>query len=311
MNLKDKVNYLVCPVCGEDLILLGNESIRCSRCSNSYSITNGIFRMLEKTDDEDVKLSLEKWDSLYRTKQRKETHMENLEEYRKLYFSDLFEQFTEFKSFDDTTVYLELGCGPFYLGNLLAKDAKVVIGVDFSYAGLELADELFKQNGIENYILVQGNVLEMPIKKDSIDFIYGGGVIEHFKDTSKCLDELYGVLDHGGVSFNTVPYLNLGTLTYRQLWGNIPNIPFLKPLFEFLHLRVLKGKHMIFGYEMSFLGSTLKKVHEGSGFKNVVVDRFRVALMFKFLPTFFRRPMKWLAQNCRLFWPMVKVIGVK
>ena len=158
---------------------------------------------------------------------------------------------------------------------------------------------------------MQGNVLKMPIKRDSIDFVYGGGVIEHFKDTQKSVDEIYRVLKPRGVSFNTVPYLNLGSLTYRQIWGNIPNLPVLKQIFEFVHIKLLRGRYMVFGYELSFLGSTLRKIHKKLGFRNVTVSKFKIALVFEFLPAFFRKPMKWLAQNCRLFWPMIKVIGVK
>ena len=52
---------------------------------------------------------------------------------------------------------------------------------------------------------------------------------------------------------------------------------------------MLKRKHMIFGYELSFLNSTLKKIHKKAGFEKIEVGKFR----------------------CRLFWPMIKVTAKK
>ena len=41
---------------------------------------------------------------------------------------------------------------------------------------------------------------------------------------------------------------------------------------------------MIFGYEMSFLGPTLKRIHKKAGFKKVKVGKFNVKLTFDFVP---------------------------
>ena len=51
---------------------------------------------------------------------------------------------------------------------------------------------------------------------------------------------------------NTVPYLSLGALTYRQLWGNIPAVPGLRQAAELVHLRLLRSRHLRFGYERSY-----------------------------------------------------------
>lgn len=135
-------------------------------------------------------------------------------------------------------------------------------------------------------------------------------MIEHFKYTRACLEELYRVLQKGGVSFNTVPCLGLGTL-YRQVCGNIPDFPVLKQLAELIHIRLLGGKHMRFGYELSFSGRTMKALHYGAGFADTRVDKFDVELKFEYVPRFLARPFTWLANNYRLFWPMVKVVGTK
>lgn len=171
---------------------------------------------------------------------------------------------------------------------------------------------MLDKKGITNYLLVLGDVNNLPLQDGVVDVVYGGGVIEHFKNTPVVVREIYRVLESGGLSFNTVPFLNLATLTYSQIWGNIPNLPILRQIAELVHLKLLKSKHMRFGYELSFTTPYLKKIHRQAGFREVKVGRFETTLMFDYFPfEFMRKVGKYLATNSRLFWPMVKVVGRK
>ena len=302
------LDILCCPSDKSDLIIT-KEKATCSLCHQVYSIKNNIFTGLPHLSDA-TKLSVEKWDKLYEKEQDPKKYQEEQKKYLKLHYPDVHRQVNQEKKIKNI-VYLEIGCGPAFFGQEIAKSCKLVIGIDFSKNALRIAKQMFDRRGITNYLLIHGDILHLPIKKDTVDLIYGGGVIEHFTETQQCVDELYRVLKPSGVSFNTVPYLNLGSLTYRQVWGNIPNVPILKQLAELIHIKFLKSKHMIFGYEMSFLASTLKKIHGKAGFKKVSVTKFEVYLVFDFLPPLIRRPFIWLAKNSRLFWPMVKVVAQK
>ena len=227
-------------------------------------------------------------------------------------FENVFTQISEYKKFNKQIVFLEIGCGPMYLAKALADKCKLVAGVDFSYEALKMAEKMFSACGIKNYLLILSDINKMPIKDNTFDIVYGGGVIEHFKNTQQALCEIHRVLSPGGISFNAVPHLNLGSLTYRQMWGNIPDFPVLKQLAEFVHIKVLKARHMKFGYELSFLASRLKYMHKKAGFKKVYVGKFETKLMFEFIPN--KRVKKFLdrlANSSSLFWPMIKVIGVK
>ena len=186
----------------------------------------------------------------------------------------------------------------------------LIIGIDFCLSALKIAKKLLDKKGITNYLLIQGDILKMPLKNSSIDFIYGGGVIEHFKNTQSCINELFRVLKVNGVVMNSVPYLNIGSI-YRQIFGNIPNIIILKQIAEFIHIKLLNGKHMIFGYEMSFLATTLKKIYKKAGFNKISVNKFEFELAFDFVPNSLKKPFVWLANNSRFFWPMIKVVSKK
>lgn len=260
--------------------------------------------------NKEIKLSVEKWDKRYKEQLKNKTFYVDRGNYMKMYYEDTYRQLNEVKKIKGN-VYLEIGCGPFFMGQQLARQSKLIIGIDFAPSGLKIAKKMLDEKGIKNYLLIQGDILRMPIKENSIDLIYGGGVIEHFENTQKSVDEIYRVLAKKGVSFNTVPFLNLGALTYRQIWGDIPNFPVLKEIAEFVHIKLLKGKHMIFGYGLSFMGSTLRKVHKKAGFKKIIIDKFDANLLLEFLPKFIRKPFIWIANNSRLFWAMIKVIGTK
>ncbi len=300
--------YLCCPNCKSDLIF-NKRYLFCRNCKKKYKIDKGVVNLFPDLNKE-IELSVKKWDKRYKKQFRNKTYYQDYETYMTTFYEDTYRQLNKVKKIKNI-VYLELGCGPFFLGQKLAKKCKLIIGIDFAPNALKIAQKMLEEKKIKNYLLIQGDILRMPIKDNSIDLVYGGGVIEHFGNTQKSVDEIYRVLKKDGISFNTVPLLNLGSLTYRQIWGDIPNFPVLKQLAEFVHIKLLKGKHMIFGYGLSFMGSTLERIHKNSGFKKIVVDKFDVTLLLEFIPGFIRKPFIWLAENCSFFWPMIKVVGTK
>lgn len=302
------LNYLCCPFCKGDVSEINN-NLYCEKCKKRYKIRSGIIRMAPSISNE-MRLSVGKWEKFYDIQLKNETYYHDYNDYMKWYYNDTYRQLNSVKKIKGI-VYLEIGCGPLFLGQSFAKNCELIIGIDICFNVLKIAKKMLDEKNIKNYLLIQGDILQMPIKDNSIDLLYGGGVIEHFKQTQKSVNELYRILRKDGVSFNTVPYLNIGSLTYRQLWGNIPNLPLLKQFATFVHATILGGKHLTYGYELSFLGTTLKKIHKKAGFSNISIKKFEVTLHFEFIPKKIRRPFMWLANNSRLFWPMVKVVAVK
>lgn len=301
--------YLLCPKCGADVRVLETVLV-CVGCQSKYEIEDGIVKMLTELSD-DRELSIEKWDEGYQDSLGMGSFAKDFLSYKERFFDDVYKNVASERTIDKHIVYLEIGCGPFFFGNLIADRVSMIIGVDFSLTALKVAKTFLDERGVTNYLLIQSDILNIPIKDESVDLIYGGGVIEHFQDTQQCVNELFRVLKDGGVSLNTVPYLNVASLTYRQLWGNIPNVPVLKQIAEFVHIRLLKKKHMIFGYEMSFLGSTLKAIHRRAGFSRCSIGQFDIDLSFEFAPKLLKPILVFLAKNSRLFWPMIKVVGIK
>ena len=220
----------------------------------------------------ELEISKRSWERIY------DFEAKDLEQDRADFFKnkldDHFRIISQFKKFSKDEVCLEIGCGPAYIGEYLMKNFDLnFIGVDFNLKILDSLKQYFDKHGLKKYLLIYADINDMPLRDNVIDFIYGGGVIEHSTDTLKILKELNRVLKEGGVSFNTVPAFNLSWLPLR-FYNNIPSTPILRSIFEFIHVRIFKNKILgkNFGYELSFTQHNLKRIHKLAGFKKMGVE---------------------------------------
>lgn len=228
---------------------------------------NGIWRTNLQVTDEIYK-SRRVWENIYNYNLRK-LRQESLD-FNQNKLKDHLSYIENEYCFKSNTIFLEIGCGPAYIGDYLQKKYNCYfIGVDFNYTMLMTLKKYFEKNGYKKYILVHADINNMPIKKSSIDYIYGGGVIEHFSNTSHILRELYRILKKGGVSFNSVPAFNLWWLL--RFFNNIPSLGHLKNIFEFIHLGIFHNKLLdkFYGYELSFTLPQLYSLHHKTGFTQV------------------------------------------
>ena len=309
--MMDVLNYLSCPKC-KGKIVVKNNNLVCGYCHQKLVIARGnIMEAMPKRLTTDTKLSLGKWEQTYQESLCRKFYESEKQEYNRMYLKDTLDQiFADYKP-KKNDVYLEIGCGPMFLGQEIAKRGLKIIGIDFSLSALIIAQRMLEEGGVKNYLLIHGDIQNMPLRKNSIDLIYGGGVIEHFQDTNLVVSEMYRILRDGGVCFNSVPQLNLGSLTYRQVWGNIPDFPILKSIAEFIHIKILKKKHMRFGYELSFRKKIIKKIFEKHGFSRVTVKKFRCILSFEYLKFSWLKTIAQKLSKLEVFNPMILVVARK
>jgi ubiquinone/menaquinone biosynthesis C-methylase UbiE len=215
-------------------------------------------------------------------------------------------------NFTPQTVYLEIGCGPCYIAEyLMANYNCYFIGIDFNYKILLSVKKYFDSKGFKKYILIHGDLKNIPIRKNSIDFIYGGGVIEHFRDTTHILKELFNVLKPGGVAFNTVPAFNF--FWPVSIKKNIPSFPIAKQLFELIHIKLLNYRllNKYHGYELSFGINQLKRMHAKVGFKNSVAGAFAFHPSFKKMPNKHLRNFYYALSKISLISPIIYIASKK
>jgi ubiquinone/menaquinone biosynthesis C-methylase UbiE/uncharacterized protein YbaR (Trm112 family) len=296
------LDILACIDCGSNLSKKDGKLI-CSQCGCEYKIENDIV-LVDSDYGKNTKLSQNKWEKWYQDQLKNETYKKEFVDNYRMFYEFGYKQFLESKKLTKNDIFLEIGCGQFYHSLVLADKCKLVVGIDFSPSALKIAQKMMESKGITNYLLIQAELSKLPLKNNSVDFIYGGGVLEHFDNTPDCLRELNRVLKRNGISFNTVPIVNLASLTYRQIWGNIPDIPMVREIFKFVHIRLLKARHMVFGYERSFWIPSLKKLHQQAGFTKTKVKRYKTDLRFAFIPKFLRPVCIYLSEHSILFWPM-------
>jgi ubiquinone/menaquinone biosynthesis C-methylase UbiE len=214
--------------------------------------------------------------------------------------------------FKSDSIYLEIGCGPSYIAEYLMKKYNCFfIGVDFNYPMLVNLDKYFKKKKFNSYVLLYADILNMPIKKDSIDFIYGGGVIEHFKDTQQIVSSLYTILRKGGVSFNTVPAFNLFWLT--RFWNNIPSLLPFRKFIEFIQIKIFNYSllNKYHGYELSFTRYQLDELHKKAEFREVKSGSFAFHPSERKMPNKILRKIYYALSKKTLFSPVYFIVGKK
>jgi SAM-dependent methyltransferase len=127
---------------------------------------------------------------------------------------------------------LECGCG----GNpamFLAGACEMYTGVDFSSAGLDMAEQRLAAAGVQRAVLLQAELGAMPFADNSFDAAYSAHALYHIPDAdaqAQAMNEIMRVIKPGGVAVlvlaNPRPLLFPGRLL-RRLLADTPGISWL------------------------------------------------------------------------------------
>jgi len=234
---------------------------------------NGIFVKKGKVVSVD-KLTEETWNRIYSFQD--EDLVRDRDDFDKTKLFDTSKQLENTYRFSDKTVYLEIGSGPSHIGEYILKRYKgYFVGVDTNYSILVTVKKYLESKGYKKFVLIHSDIRKMPIKDGVVDFIYGGGVIEHFPDIKSVMAESVRVTKKGGVIYNTVPAFNFWWLL--RFWSNIPYKQPFRNLFYWIHYRIFGGRILekYFGYELSFTCRELRDLYYDSGLAKIKTGPFR------------------------------------
>lgn len=106
----------------------------------------------------------------------------------------------------NTNWILDVGCGGGWLAKSMTGKQRNVISMDISDINPVKAVKNFPS---ANHFGLVGDVLELPIKADSVDCIIASEIIEHIVDPKQFLQQLYNVLRPGGKLIITTPHNEL------------------------------------------------------------------------------------------------------
>jgi ubiquinone/menaquinone biosynthesis C-methylase UbiE len=197
--------------------------------------------------------------------------------------------------------FLEAGCGSAANALNLAELGVDVAGIDLSASALSIAQAAFAERGLPGEF-VHGDVRKIPFPDESFDFVYAGGVVEHFRETGQAVAEMARVLRPGGTLLFTVPAFTL-SYPYLFLRGNVPALPVIEQAVSFVHFRALRGALAAFGYERSFRPRAIRRALVDAGLDSVEVGRFDTYLPLLALPRRLRSVARQLART-NAFAPM-------
>jgi SAM-dependent methyltransferase len=108
--------------------------------------------------------------------------------------------------FHPESLALDIGCGTVSNLRVLESAGFTAIGLDRSIYALSLNRKEFE------FPLINGDLIELPIRCESVGLIVATDVLEHIEDDAKGIRELYRVLNNRGALILTIPAFNF-------LWG--------------------------------------------------------------------------------------------
>lgn len=200
----DIYEFLCCPDCKSNLIR-ENDKLICNKCEIDYPIINNVptFKLDAINNNITAQAFSQQWDS-YNNNQYEDTMVFGLSS------DDYINHFCYAFSIDDIYqldgTIVEIGIGSGHLLKALAEKATkaTIIGIDISENVFYLSKELEKYKNIH---LIQADLLELPIKKESIDYVYSSGVLHHTEDTFISVSSIWKIVkrDTGKMYFWIYP----------------------------------------------------------------------------------------------------------
>lgn len=116
---------------------------------------------------------------------------------------------------------LEIGCGTSSAIKKI-KELDQVIGIDISREAMKISNKDKNQNNA----FIRGDCFKLPIADNTFDLVWSQGLIEHFSEPDKIVNEHYRVCKNGGIMLISVPY----KYSYTLIWWYLTRPKFLRSL---------------------------------------------------------------------------------
>lgn len=115
-----------------------------------------------------------------------------------LAFKNHYEEFMKICGWIKKGKSLEVGCGRGNMSLYFANGNWNTFLLDQSESAIHAAKENFRKNGFDSFFHV-GDAEKMLYDDNTFDCTFSIGLLEHFKNPKKVIEEQYRVLKHGGI----------------------------------------------------------------------------------------------------------------
>jgi len=175
---------LVCPSCKK--ILNGvKEELICSKCAFHFPIIGGIPRFVPRENYADS-FGLQ-WNRFAKTQIDSALGSDRS---RDRFLHETLWDESQLKG----KLVLDAGCGSGRFSEIALKLGARLIAIDYSSA----VDAASQNLSSDNLLIAQGDLADLPLPSDSLDFVYCIGVLQHTKWPEKIVAELLRCLKPGG-----------------------------------------------------------------------------------------------------------------
>ena len=285
---KELLEILCCPESGGDLDLTIEEGdidyivkgLLKSTTGASFDIIDDIPYFSKEIEHKGVKNQYETYSHWFEKMHDEEsiTTIQN----EKIFSDSLKIEEEEFKN----KIVLDAGCGNGRFSYVVSKyDPELLISFDISKGLGKAKEAILKNNKEANIAFVQGDITNLPFKKESFDIVFSWGVTHHTPNTKKTVRGLSDLVKHKGI-FGIYVYVFNPPYQYEKqflgLLAYLRSIFLIKP-FRFLCSRLPPNSvklifQPIFYIERFFgfgiFGNHSKSFNKEDYFR-VVIDRFK------------------------------------
>ena len=212
-----------------------------------YIIRDGIPRFVDENNySKNFNWQWNKWS-------RTQFENENLGRSMEGYTKNMFEKITELSSSKiKDKIVLDIGCGSGRYVDIFKEKAAIPLAIDNSNA-----IDTSKKNLI-NYsnkiLFIQADALNLPLKKECIDFAYSIGVLHHTPSPENGILEAFRVIKPGGELAVSV-YSKKGYYTF-------PTVNLWRKFFQFLHPKLGYYPAFIYSNVFGFINFLLAKIYK-------------------------------------------------